>query len=103
MMKEYLHFNHHEPWEAKANNEPDSIYTEMPEDHCQNVIDTLGEVTIDLDETTGVVERVAFSNGQSLETAAYWYKNATTEEREQFLKDIGAYAVSDSTWYVHPE
>lgn len=63
----YLNYNHHEPAEAKANNEMDSPFYGMDEEHCDNVINTLYELAVDIDVTTGkIVEIRSNFGGQTI-------------------------------------
>ena len=34
--------------------------------------------------------------------AVEWYRDASPEQRETFLYAVHSYAVSDTTWYIHP-
>jgi hypothetical protein len=38
----------------------------------------------------------------TLEEAAEWFNQAGTVDRQEFLTLVGAYPVSEQTWYIHP-
>lgn len=40
---------------------------------------------------------------EDVEHVALWWQTASIDERERLLTAIGAYAVTEQTWYVHPE
>jgi hypothetical protein len=68
MITETLHIDHHMPWEDKAYGEQNSPYTNMLDEHCHNVVETLYEVDFDIDPRTGRVSAVRLNNGQEFKT-----------------------------------
>lgn len=63
---------------------------------------TFEELNVEIHASLRIMARAALE-ASGIDGAAAWWKQATVEGRETFLSRLGFYAVSDATWYVHPD